>query len=447
MNRARLALVLATVAHPVAAQTVLNGPAAYGDWHADAPGVVRHLTAADLPPPYSTRSSSNTPSVVGPPAGAAPHAPPGFTVTRFAAGLAGPRLLRTAPNGDVFVSEMQNGEVHVLRAPDGAPGGQDLGVFAELDSPFGIAFYPPGPNPQFVYVAETNRVVRYPYRNGDVKASGPAQVIVPKIADTTDDHVTRDILFSPDGRRMFLSVGSDTNVAQSMPRKSPAEITAWQAAHGLGAAWGGETDRAQVLEFDPQGGGRHAYATGIRNCVGLALNPVTASLWCSTNERDGLGDNVPPDYVTSVREGGFYGWPWWFIGGHEDPRHKGERPDLQDAALVPDTLIQPHSAPLQMTFYPPDEAGPAAFPAAYRGDAFVALHGSWNRSVRTGYKVVRVRLRDGAATGEYEDFLTGFVAGDDSVWGRPVGVTVAHDGALLVSEDANGTIWRVAATR
>jgi glucose/arabinose dehydrogenase len=181
----------------------------------------------------------------------------------------------------------------------------------------------------------------------------------------------------------------------------------------------------------------------VRNGVGLAVNPETGDLWVSTNERDNLGDNLVPDYVTRVKEGGYYGWPWYYMGNHEDPRHAGERTDLAGKAIVPDVLEQSHSASLEMTFYTAT-SGVAAFPADYRGDAFVALHGSWNRTIRTGYKVIRVVLNHGVPTGQYDDFLTGFVVDNHSVWGRPVGVTVAHDGALLVTEDGNGTMWRVA---
>jgi glucose/arabinose dehydrogenase len=211
-----------------------------------------------------------------------------------------------------------------------------------------------------------------------------------------------------------------------------------------GAAWDSETQRANILVTDPEGREPlRPYATGIRNPVGLAIHPTTAELWVSTNERDGLGDNLVPDYVTRVKEGGFYGWPWYYIGSFQDPRHVGERPDLAAKATVPDVLEQAHSASLQMTFYTANN-GPAAFPPQYQGDAFVALHGSWNRATRTGYKLVRIRLKDGVPSGGYEDFLTGFVTTDRNVWGRPVGVTVAHDGALLMTEDANGTIWRIA---
>jgi glucose/arabinose dehydrogenase len=212
-------------------------------------------------------------------------------------------------------------------------------------------------------------------------------------------------------------------------------------SHPPGAAWGDEQDRADVLVADPDGGNLKVFATGLRNCSAEAIEPRTGALWCAVNERDGLGDNLPPDYATEVREGAFYGWPWFYIGDHEDPRLAGRRPDLAGRVTVPDVLIQPHSAPLGIIFY-----DGAQFPPEYRGDAFVALHGSWNRGRRTGYKVVRLRFHDGRATGEYEDFLTGFVISDRSVWGRPVGVAVDKDGALLVSEDGNGTVWRVSHT-
>jgi hypothetical protein len=245
---------------------------------------------------------------------------------------------------------------------------------------------------------------------------------------------------------MFISVGSSSNVAEGLPRKTPDEIRQWEAEHGRGAAWGFETNRADILVTDREGKAPlRTFATGIRNGVGLAVNPETGELWTSTNERDGLGDDLVPDYLTRVREGGFYGWPWYYLGNHEDPRLVGLRPDLAGVAIVPDLLVQAHSAMLQMTFYP-QARGPAAFPAEYHGNIFAASHGSWNRSNRTGYKVIRVRLEHGVPVGGYEDFLTGFVVDSGHVWGRPVGVAVAHDGALLVTEDGNGTIWRVAFT-
>jgi glucose/arabinose dehydrogenase len=211
--------------------------------------------------------------------------------------------------------------------------------------------------------------------------------------------------------------------------------------HPLGEMWGTEENRASVLAFNPDGTNQRIFATGLRNCSGMALQPATSDLWCVVNERDGLGDNVPPEYATVVEEGAFYGWPWYYIGSNEDPREhlKGKRPDLVDRVAVPDVLIQAHSAPLGITFY-----DGAMFPDEYRGDAFVALHGSWNRGKRTGYKIVRVLFdEDGQPTGEYEDFLTGFVHSVEEVWGRPVGVAVGEDGALYFSEDGNGTVWRV----
>jgi hypothetical protein len=231
-----------------------------------------------------------------------------------------------------------------------------------------------------------------------------------------------------------------------MSKKNPNEIRSWEAEQGLGAAWDSETHRADILVTDPEGQRPlRAFATGIRNGVGLAVNQDTGDLWVSTNERDALGDDLVPDYITRVKEGGFYGWPWYYLGNHEDPRHAGERPDLAGKATVPDVLLQSHSASLEMVFYTATN-GVALFPAEYHGDVFAAFHGSWNRSSRTGYKVVRVRLDHGIPTGEYEDFLTGFVVDNRSVWGRPVGVAVAHDGALLVTEDGNSTLWRISYT-
>jgi glucose/arabinose dehydrogenase len=208
--------------------------------------------------------------------------------------------------------------------------------------------------------------------------------------------------------------------------------------------WGQEENRGDVLVFDALGQNKQVYATGIRNCVGMAMTPGTDQLWCSTNERDLLGDDLVPDYITRVKAGGWYGWPWYYLGDHEDPRIAGERPDLKGKATVPDILIQAHSASLQMTFYPPTAKGPAAFPAAYRGDIFAAEHGSWNRAKRTGYKIIRAKVTNGVPDGTYEDFVTGFVAVDAGAWGRPVGIDVAKDGALIFSDDSSGTIWRVA---
>jgi hypothetical protein len=415
------------------------------DWQRQAPGAQHHFKVADLPEPFATRSAGNPPQVVPAPTNATLAVPPGFAVKLFAKGLQNPRLVRTAPNGDIFIAETARDRIRVMRAADGADAPTENQIFAEgLRGPFSISFYPAGDKPQWIYVANNNSVVRIPYRRGDLKASGEPEVIVPKLTDSTGGHSTRDVVFSKDGKRMFISVGSGSNVAEQMSKKIPEEIRAWEVENGAGAAWGPEWHRAEILWTDPEGRQPlHAFATGVRNGVGLAVNPETGDLWVSTNERDSLGDHLVPDYVTRVKEGGFYGWPWYYIGNHEDPRHAGERPDLAGKGIVPDVLEASHSASLQMTFYT-SISGSAAFPADYRGDAFVSLHGSWNRTIRTGYKVIRVLLNHGVPTGQYDDFLTGFVIDNHSVWGRPVGVTVAHDGALLITEDGNGTIWRVA---
>jgi glucose/arabinose dehydrogenase len=400
---------------------VLTGKAALGDWTTDAPGVRRRITAAGMPKPYATESVDNGPRLVARPEGAWPKAPAGFKVEEFATGLQEPRLLRAAPNGDLFVAESRAGRVHVLRAKEGAGKVETNEVFAAgLDRPFGIAFYPPGPDPQYVYVANTGTVVRFPYRNGDLKARGEAETLVSNIPGGGQlrggGHWTRDIAFSRDGKRMFVSVGSHSNVSDDEA----------------------ETRRACILEFTPDGRNERLYATGIRNAVGIAVNPQTGELWASVNERDELGDDLVPDYVTRVRDGGFYGWPWFYIGPNQDPRHAGKHAELRDKVIAPDVLLQSHSASLQMEFYTSRQ-----FPAEYRGDAFAAEHGSWNRARRTGYKVIRIPSREGVPTGEYEDFLTGFVTPAGDVWGRPVGVTVAKDGALFVTDDGSNTVWRI----
>ena len=350
----------------------------------------------------------------------------------FASGLAAPRVVRTAPNGDVFVAESGAGRVLAFRAGGAAPVAPRV-FAAGLPRVFGVAFYPPGPDPRWAYVATGGAVLRFPYRSGDLAASGPPEVVVPSLP-TGGAHWTRDLAFSPDGETLFVSVGSATNDAEGLDRPDKAEI----AAAPLGASLGEERDRADVLAFDPDGGRKRVYAAGLRNCAGLTVEPASGALWCVVNERDGLGDDLPPDYAARIGEGAFFGWPWSYAGGREDPRHAGERPDLAGKASVPDVLFQPHSAPLGIAFYQGEQ-----FPAAYRGDAFVAFHGSLNRAKRTGYKVVRLIMKDGRPTGVYEDFLVGFVAGDAGVWGRPAGVAVTRDGALIVTDDEGGAIWRV----
>jgi glucose/arabinose dehydrogenase len=425
-----------TGSHALAQSTPLTGSAAFGDWRADKPGVRRLIKPEDLPQPGATASAANMSRVVRRPANAVPQVPDGFKIDLFAEGLSGPRVMRIAPNGDIFVAETRAGRIRVLRAADGSPKPSTNEIFASgLSDPFGIAFFPGGSNPQWVYVANTDSVVRFPYRPGDTKAAGKAETIVAQLPE--GGHSTRDIVFTADNRRMLVSVGSASNAGEGMGRP-PDGLASWSGKNAPGAAWGYETDRAGVLAFDPDGKRQGMFATGIRNCVGLAIHPVSGDLYCSTNERDGMGDNLVPDYITRVREGAFYGWPWFYIGDNQDPRHAGARPDLKGKITVPDVLLQAHSASLGLTFYQGN-----AFPADYAGDGFAAEHGSWNRSKRTGYKVIRIRLKDGVPTGEYQDFVTGFVLGDTEVWGRPVGVAVAHDGALLLSEDGNGTIWRV----
>lgn len=414
------------------------------DWRHASPGTKHRVVVDQLPAPFATVSTRNNSAVVPRPADAKLSVPAGFSVQLFAEGLEGPRLLRIAPNGDLFIAETRSNRIRVLRpAADGASVATKE-LFADgLDRPFGITFYPAGNDPQWVYVANNNSIVRFPYRSGDLKARAAAQVVVPKLSETTNGHSTRDVMFSPDGRRMLIAVGSGSNFAEGLPRKSPEEVARWDAEHGLGAAWDFEFHRANILTTDFEGRQPlKVFATGIRNPVGLAMNPTTGDLWTSTNERDGLGDDLVPDYVTRVKEGGYYGWPWHYMGKYEEPRHAGFRPDLAGKATVPDVPLQAHSAALGIVFYPA-ASGAGVFPAEYHGDLFVALHGSWNRASRTGYKIVRARMKNGIPTGEYEDFVTGFVVDARNVWGRPVGVGVARDGSLLITEDGNGTIWRV----
>ena len=421
------AVAVAVAAAAVAAEPTRTGLEAYGDWRSDAPGVRRLITPADLPPPYATPSAADPSSLAPRPSGALPKAPPGFSVDLFASRLKSPRVIRTAPNGDVFVAESGSGRMLVFRGDGASPAPVAPRVFAaDLPRIYGIAFYPPGPDPRWVYVATEEAVRRFPYRSGDLAASGPPEIIVPHLP-AGGSHWTRDLAFSGDGRTMFVSVGSASNDADGL-----------RAAAARFVGMDQERDRADVLAFDPEGGEKRTFATGLRNCSGLTVEPASGALWCVVNERDALGDDLPPDYATPVAEGAFYGWPWFYIGGHEDPRHKGEQPELAGRVAVPEVLFQPHSAPLGITFYPG-----GSFPADYKGDAFVAFHGSWNRAKRTGYKVVRLIMKDGRPTGVYEDFLTGFVAGDASVWGRPVDVAVTRDGALLVTDDEGGAIWRV----
>ena len=408
---------------------VLTGQAAFTDAAHESPGIRRHLTASDLPAPAPDQSVDNGPPVVPRPADAWPKAPKGFKVELYATGLDNPREMRTAPNGDIFLAESETGKIKVFRGVTRDGKAEVVSEFATgLRQPFGIAFYPSGPNPKYVYIGDTDEILRFPYKNGDIKASGPVEKLVDLPGGGRlrgGGHWTRDLVFSKDGGKLFASVGSHSNVddADTHPE---------------------EFHRADVLEYTPEGKFVKVYASGIRNCVGEAINPITGELWCSTNERDALGNNLVPDYVTHVQEGGFYGWPWYYMGPHggvQDPRHVGKHPELQAKVITPDVLVNPHFASLEMLFYEGSQ-----FPAEYKGDGFAAEHGSWNRKDRSGYEVIRVPMKNGHATGEYEDFLTGFTEGDGGVWGRPVGVTVGKDGSLFVSDDGTRSIWHVTYT-
>jgi glucose/arabinose dehydrogenase len=404
-------------------------PGVFTDFKGEAPGNMHHITANDLPDPYATKSSAVFSRPV-PRGDAWPQAPAGFKVDLYAESLKGddgkpiaPRTIITAPNGDFFVAAQNQGEVVVFRTgPDGKMG--QMQVFAsKLNLPFGLAFYPAGPNPKYLYVGDTNAILRFPYANGDMKATADPETIVGDIP-AGPNHFSRGVAFSLDGKKMYISVGSHTNVTDIDTDKS-------------------EFHRADILVADPNtlnqdGKTIDVYASGIRNGSGLITNPTTGELWTSTNERDELGDNIPPDYITHVQAGGFYGWPWYYTGGHQDPRFPGKHPELKDKVIVPDVLMEPHDASLNITFYEGKQ-----FPKQFKGQLFGAEHGSWNRSVRTGYEVIMAPMKNGHATGEYQDFLTGFVTPAGECWGRPVGVTVANDGSLIVTDDGTNSIWKV----
>jgi glucose/arabinose dehydrogenase len=415
-------LALAGLASDSDLKNVITGNAAFVSYKDEKPGTYRKITVADLPEPYATKGVSNGPKLVPMPNGAWPKAPDGFKVERYAELRDEPREIRTAPNGDLFVSDSTAGKVEIFRGitKDGKP--QQESVFATgLKNNFGIAFYPLGDNPQWIYLANTGSVIRYKYHNGDLKATGEPETVIAELP-AGGGHWTRDLAFSQDGTKLFVSVGSRSNVDN--PDTHPAE-----------------THRANILEYTPEGKFLKVYAAGIRNPVGIAVNPTTGQLWCSVNERDMLGDNLVPDYITSVKEDGFYGWPWYYMGDHQDPRLAGTHPELKGKVTVPDVLLQPHNASLEMTFYQGKQ-----FPSQYYGDIFAAEHGSWNKSVRAGYEVIRVPLDDGKASGVYGDFLTGFVTDNGDVWGRPVGVATAPDGSLMISDDGSKSIWRVSYT-
>ncbi len=399
--------------------TVMTGSKAFTNTASLSPGLARKITAQDLPQPMPPAGrGGGFGRGATRPESAIPKAPAGFKVDIYVgSGLTVPRQMRRAPNGDIFVADTGGGAVRIFRGitADGKAG--ESSVFASLPAAFGINFYPPGPNPQWVYVTNTSTLVRYAYKNGDLKATGEPEKLITDIP-AGGGHSTRDIVFSKDGRSLFLAVGSASNNSDN----------------------DAEFHRANILEYTPEGKFVGIYASGIRNPVGLAINPDTGELWTSINERDNLGDNLVPDYVTHVQRGGFYGWPWFYIGGNPDPAHPGKHPELKDKVIVPDVLIQAHSASLGMTFY-----DGRMFPPEYSGDAFAAEHGSWNHSQGSGREVIRIPIEKGRATGVYQDFLTGFTT-DGIAWGRPVGVVVAADGSLLVSDDGARVIWRVSYT-
>ncbi len=372
------------------------------------------ITPGSLPPPGSTPSAVNGPRVVPRPEGAELTLPEGFQVSPYAeGGFDEARWLALAPNGDVFVSDHKAGSILILRDTNNDGRADQRFVFASgLMQPFGMAFWH-----DYLYVGNTNAVVRFKYKPGQTKAEGEAEKIADLPGRGYREHWTRNVIFSPDGSKLYATVGSETNVDVE---KDPM--------------------RAAISQFNPDGSGHKIFAAGTRNPIGLAFYPGTQTLWAAVQERDGLGDDLVPDYVTSIKEGAFYGWPYSYIGQNEDPRRKGENPELVKKAIVPDVLIQAHSAVLGLVFYEGD-----MFPAEYKGDAFVALHGSWNRSKRTGYKIVRIQFENGKPAGGYDDFLTGWMIGEESrdVWGRPVGLLVLKDGSMLIVDDGADKIWRV----
>lgn len=375
------------------------------------------INPADLPKPFATSSASRSSRLAAQPKTARLNVPQGFKVEVFAEGnFRNPRWMTLAPNGDVFLADSAANQIIILRDAnkDGAIGDGERFTFAsDLSQPFGMAF-----NGDYFYVANTDSVVRFKYKNGQTKAEGAPEKIITLTEGGYNQHWTRNIIFSPDGKKMYVSIGSSGNVE---PEK--------------------DERRAGISEYNADGSGYRLFASGLRNPIGLAFNPATKQLWTAVNERDGLGDDLVPDYVTSVRDGAFYGFPYAYIGQNEEPRRKGERPDLVKKTIAPDVLIQSHSAALGIVFY-----NAKMFPAEYQGDAFVALHGSWNRERLTGYKIIRVRFKDGKLIeNAYEDFLTGWLPEENSreVWGRPVGLLVNSDGSLLIADDGADKIWRV----
>lgn len=368
--------------------------------------VVRPGEKPKLDAPYATPSVNNGPTVVKPPDNALPQVPDGYKVSVWTRDVQNPRYLTTAPNGDIFVSESRAGRVKIFRGTNGDGTPDATYTFATgLNRPFGVDFYK-----NWVYVATTNALLRFPYKDGDTKATGNAETITDLPGG--GNHWTRGVAVDAKDNKVYVSVGSASNVDVD---PSP---------------------RASVLVMNPDGSDRKVFASGLRNPVTIRFNPESHKLWTVVNERDGLGDDVPPDYATEVKSGGFYGWPFSYIGQNEDPRRKGERPDLVKKAIIPDVLLGPHTAALGIAFNPG-----TMIPG--KGDAYVTLHGSWNRSARDGYKVMRIPFKNGRPSEDPTNFMAGFVLDNGHVWGRPVGVTFMKDGSLLVSEDGNNVIYRV----
>jgi glucose/arabinose dehydrogenase len=369
-----------------------------------------HGKKPTLPAPYATKSAANAPSRVSPPEGFLPTVPAGFKINVFAAGFKRPRWLIVAPNKDIFLADTGAGQIVILRDPQNSGGAQTRENFASgLSRPFGIAFHD-----DYVYVGAMKELVRFKYDPKTSKRLGEKEHLLDLPGG---GHETRSVVFSKDGKHVFIGVGSESNV-------NPGE----------------DPIRAAVTICDPDGKNARRFGTGLRNPVGLALEPVTGEVWTSVNERDELGDNLPPDYLTSLKDGGFYGWPYSYIGDNVDARVKPQRPDLVAKAIVPDVLLGPHVAALQFAFYTGTQ-----FPESYRGGAFVAEHGSWNRSLRSGYQVAFVAFKDGQPSADPVPFMTGLVPDPSSgtVYGRPVGVAVAPDGSLLVSDDGAAVIYRI----
>ena len=381
--------------------------------------------AKQLPPPDPSKAATRFAKVVGWPKGTMPQPAQGFSVALFADGLSSPRWPYVLPNGDVLVAESEGqpskspNRVTLLRDKDGDGRADTKTVFLEgVRQPFGLLLVGDS-----LYVGNTNALVRLPYRAGESKITAGETKVLDLPAGGYNNHWTRNVIANADGTKLFISVGSGTNVDEEKEDQK-------------------DERRAAILEADPAGSAMRVYASGLRNPVGLALHPETKELWTVVNERDMLGDELVPDYLTSVKEGAFYGWPYSYFGPIEDPRKKGERPDLVAKAIPPDYSLGSHVAPLGLVFY----TG-ASFPARYRNGAFIALHGSWNRSEFAGYKVVFVPFVDGRPAGPPEDFLGGFIQDGkaSTVHGRPVGLAVLQDGSLLVTDDGANCVWRVTA--